>query len=94
MAWLSAWLVASVGTTFFWLPRFYRKEPESRSALIELLAAGCALVAVRETFGIPLGMCGVLEDYQAYYFGSQGWEFLELAASGRTSCSPASASGF
>ncbi len=24
-------------------------------------------------------MCGVLGGCQAYYFGSQGWEFLELA---------------
>ncbi len=38
--------VAWVGTTIFWLPRFYKKEPESQSALIELLSAGCAIVAV------------------------------------------------
>ncbi len=36
------------------------------------------MAAVRGTFGIPLGMCGVLDGCQAYYFGSQGWEFLEL----------------
>ncbi len=75
MAWMSAWLVASVGTTIFWLPRFYKKEPESQSALIELLAAGCALVAVRGTFGMPLGMCGVLDGWRAYYCNSQGWEY-------------------
>merc|ERR1712000_614334 len=54
------------------------KEPESQSALIELLAAGCAIVAVGGMVGIPLGMCGVIDGWQAYYFGSQGWEFLEL----------------
>ena len=25
------------------------------------------------TFGIPLGLCGVLGGWQAYHFGSQGW---------------------
>ncbi len=25
------------------------------------------------TFGIPLGLCGVLDGWQAYRFGSQGW---------------------
>ena len=70
--------VAWVGTTVFWLPRFYKKEPESQSALIELLAAGCAIVAVGGMVGIPLGQMGILDGWQAYYFGSQGWEFLEL----------------
>ena len=37
-----------------------------------------AATVVRGTFGIPLCMCGVLDGCQAYYFGSQGWEFLEL----------------
>jgi len=70
--------VAWVGTTVFWLPCFYKKEPESQSALIELLAAGCAIVAVGGMVGIPLGQMGILDGWQAYYFGSQGWEFLEL----------------
>ncbi len=72
------WLVASVGTTIFWLPRSYTKEPESQSALVELLAVGCALVAVEGTFGIPSGMCDVLDGCRAHYFGCLGWEFLEL----------------
>ncbi len=48
----------------------------AQSALIELRFAGCALVAVGGTFGIPLGMCGAPDGWQAYCFGSQGWEFL------------------
>ncbi len=72
------WLVASVGTTIFWLPRSYTKEPESQSALVELLAVGCALVAVEGAFGIPSGMCDVLEGCRAHYFGCLGWELLEL----------------
>ena len=37
-------------TTICWLPRFYKKDPESKSALIERLFAGCAIVAVGGTF--------------------------------------------
>ncbi len=50
----------------------------AQSALIELRFAGCALVALGGTFGIPLGMRGAPDGWQAYCFGSQCWEFLEL----------------
>ncbi len=70
--------VGWVGTTIFFLPRFYKQEPVGQSALIELLFAGCAVVAAGGTFGIPLGQTGYLQGGMAYFFGSQGWEFLEL----------------
>merc|ERR1712000_373318 len=66
-----------VGTTIFFLPRF-SKEPAGQGLLIELLFLGCAIVAVGGTVGIPLGQTGYLQGEMAYYFGSQGWEFMEL----------------
>ncbi len=50
----------------------------TRIPLSTLGAQETAATVARGTFGIPLGMCGVLDGCQAYYFGSQGWEFLEL----------------
>ncbi len=72
------WLVAPVGTTIFWLPRSYTKEPDSRSALVEPLAVGGAVVAVEGASGIPSGMCDVLDGCRAHDFGGLGWELLEL----------------
>ena len=57
--------VAWVGTTVFWLPCFYKKEPESQSALIELLFAGCAIVCAGGLFGIPNGQMSWIDGWQA-----------------------------
>ena len=54
------------------------REPEGQSALIELLFAGCAIAGVGGFVGIPIGQMDWIDGWQAYYFGSQGWEFLEL----------------
>jgi nitric oxide reductase subunit B len=69
--------VSWVGATIFFLPRF-SKIPVGQEFLIELLYKGCALVAAGGVFGIPLGQMGILKDDMAYYFGSQGWEYMEL----------------
>jgi nitric oxide reductase subunit B len=69
--------VAWVGTTIFFLPRF-SPVPVLQEFLIELLFVGCSLVAVGGVIGIPLGQMGFLHGDAAYYFGSQGWEFMEL----------------
>jgi nitric oxide reductase subunit B len=69
--------VAWVGTTVFFLPRI-SPAPVLQGFLIELLFAGCAVVAAGGVVGIPLGQMGILKGEAAYYFGSQGWEFMEL----------------
>jgi nitric oxide reductase subunit B len=66
-----------VGATIFFLPRF-SKVPPGQSFLIELLYYGCLVVAVGGVVGIPLGQMGLLEGSVAWYFGSQGWEYMEL----------------
>ncbi|MDP6527054.1 MAG: hypothetical protein QGH15_22990, partial [Kiritimatiellia bacterium] len=72
--------VAWVGTTIFFLPRFSPVQ-RGQALLIEVLFWGCAAVAAGGVIGIPLGQMGILKGAAAYYFGSQGWEFMEL---GRT----------
>ncbi len=72
--------VAWVGTTIWFLPRFYKSNqtPNGQKFLIDLLFIGCLIVAVGGIFGIPLGQSGYLQGEMAYLFGSQGWEFMEL----------------
>merc|ERR1712000_158413 len=86
--------VAWVGTTVFWLPRFYKKEPESQSALIELLAAGCAIVAVGGMVGIPLDRWAFLMVGRHTTSAARAGSSWNSAAFGRIFCSLASASGF
>jgi len=66
-----------VGYTLFFLPGF-SQVPSRQRFLINLLFAVCVIVGVGALFGIYLGQTGLLSDKVAYWFGSQGWEFLEL----------------
>jgi nitric oxide reductase subunit B len=66
-----------VGYTIFFLPRLSR-VPSGQRFLINLLFGVCVLVGAGALFGIYLGQTGYLSDELAYWFGSQGWEFLEL----------------
>jgi nitric oxide reductase subunit B len=52
--------------------------PYGQHFLINLLFVGCVIVALGGVIGIPLGQTGYLQGEMAYYFGSQGWEFMEL----------------
>ena len=66
-----------VGYTIFFLPRLSR-VPRGQRFLINLLFGLCVLVGGGALFGIYFGQMGYLSDEAAYWFGSQGWEFLEL----------------
>lgn len=67
-----------VGYTIFFLPRL-SKVPKGQQFLINLLFGLCVLVGAGALFGIYLGQMGYLgSGAVAYYFGSQGWEFVEL----------------
>jgi nitric oxide reductase subunit B len=66
-----------VGYTIFFLPRL-SKVPRGQKFLINLLLVLC-LVAVPASFvGIYLGQTGIITGGLAYWFGSQGWEFMEF----------------
>jgi len=66
-----------VGYTIFFLPRI-SKVPSGQKALINLLFFLCVVTGVGAIVGIFMGQTGILNDNMAYWFGSQGWEFMEL----------------
>ncbi len=66
-----------VGYTIFFLPRLAR-VPRGQLYLINALFGLCVLVGAGALFGIYFGHMGYLSDTAAYWFGSQGWEFMEL----------------
>ncbi len=66
-----------VGYTIFFLPRL-SKVPSGQKFLINLLFTLCIVVGVGSLVGIYLGQTGILIGDLAYWFGSQGWEFMEL----------------
>ena len=66
-----------VGYTIFFLPRI-SKVPPGQKALINALFVLCVVTGGGTLFGIYLGQTGMLSDGAAYWFGSQGWEFMEL----------------
>jgi len=66
-----------VGYTIFFLPRL-SKVPKGQGFLINLLFTLCIIVGAGSLVGIYLGLTGILTGDAAYWFGSQGWEFMEL----------------
>ncbi|MCC6201880.1 MAG: cbb3-type cytochrome c oxidase subunit I [Gammaproteobacteria bacterium] len=67
-----------VGYTIFFLPRL-AKIPNGQKFLINLLFGIAVIVAVGALGGIYTGQRGwISDDKMAYWFGSQGWEFIEL----------------
>ncbi|MBS2037038.1 cbb3-type cytochrome c oxidase subunit I [bacterium] len=66
-----------VGYTVFFLPRLSR-VPRGQQLLIHLLLGISVLVGAGVLFGIYFGMSGSMPDTLSYWFGAQGWEFVEL----------------
>jgi nitric oxide reductase subunit B len=66
-----------VGYTVFFLPRL-AKVPKGQKFLINLLFFACVVVAVGSLAGIYTGQRGWISDEMSFWFGSQGWEFIEL----------------
>lgn len=67
-----------VGYTIFFLPRL-AKVPKGQLFLVNLLFVGACIVAVGAAVGIYMGQRGWFNnDTLSYWFGSQGWEFIEL----------------
>jgi len=69
--------MAWVGYTIFFLPRI-SKVPNGQLALINLLFGISIFTGIGALVGIYLGQTGMITGSLAYYFGGQGWEFLEL----------------
>ncbi len=69
--------MAWVGYTVFFLPRISR-VPNGQLFLINLLFGICIVTGVGALVGIYAGQTGMITGATAYWFGSQGWEFMEL----------------
>lgn len=69
--------MAWVGYTVFFLPRISR-VPDGQLFLINLLFGICIVTGVGALVGIYMGQTGMISGTTAYWFGSQGWEFMEL----------------
>jgi nitric oxide reductase subunit B len=69
--------MAWVGYTIFFLPRI-SKVPSGQLALINGLFALCMVTGVGALVGIYVGQTGIITGDTAYWFGSQGWEFMEI----------------
>jgi len=69
--------MAWVGYTVFFLPRVSR-VPKGQLALINGLFALCIVTGVGALVGIYAGQTGMITGQTAYWFGSQGWEFMEI----------------
>jgi nitric oxide reductase subunit B len=69
--------MAWVGYTIFFLPRI-SKVPKGQLALINSLFYICIFTGVGALVGIYMGQTGMITGQTAYWFGSQGWEFMEL----------------
>lgn len=67
-----------VGYTIFFLPRLSKKVPRGQKFLINVLFTMCVITAIGALGGIYLGQTEILTGSLAYWFGSQGWEFMEL----------------
>lgn len=66
-----------VGYTIFFLPRL-ADVPRHQGKLINLLFWLCVIVGVGGVLGLYSGYTGLITGLAAYWFGSQGWEFMEL----------------
>jgi nitric oxide reductase subunit B len=69
--------MAWVGYTIFFLPRISR-VPNGQLFLINSLFAICIVTGVGALVGIYAGQTGMITGATAYWFGSQGWEFMEI----------------
>jgi len=69
--------MAWVGYTLFFLPRISR-VPDGQLFLINALFAICLFTGVGALVGIYVGQTGIITGAAAYWFGSQGWEFMEI----------------
>ncbi|MHB0994878.1 MAG: nitric-oxide reductase large subunit [Elusimicrobiales bacterium] len=73
------WIAASwIGASIYLAPIISGKEPKHQGLLVDLLFGAVILVAVGSLVGTALGVHGVFSEKLWFWFGHQGWEYLEL----------------
>ncbi len=72
------WIATAwIGTTLFVSPRVGGREPKAQGLLVDVLFVAVVVVALGSLIGEVLGIKGLL-DKAWFWFGHQGWEYLEL----------------
>jgi len=73
------WIATSwVGTAVYLAPVISGREPKGQGVLVNLLFVAILIVAVGSLAGEVLGIKGKLGGDTWFWFGHQGWEYLEL----------------
>ena len=73
------WIATSwVGTAIYLAPIIGGREPKGQGILVNILFIAIVLVAVGSLAGEALSIKGMLGGESWFWFGHQGWEYLEL----------------
>ncbi len=72
------WIATTwIGASIYLAPVISGKEPKNQGLLVNILFGAVVLVAVGSLAGTALGAKGYFTDATWFWFGHQGWEFLE-----------------
>lgn len=73
------WIAVSwVGSALYIGPLIGGREPKAQGILVDILFIAILIVALGSLFGEVLGIKGYLTEQTWFWFGHQGWEYLEL----------------
>jgi len=73
------WIATAwIGMTLFVSPRVGGKEPTGQGFLVDILFIAVVIVVAGSLTGEVLGIKGLIGDKLWFWFGHQGWEYLEL----------------
>ncbi|MCP4723739.1 MAG: nitric-oxide reductase large subunit, partial [bacterium] len=73
------WIATSwVASAIYLAPLISNREPKGQGLLVNLLFGAILIVAVGSLTGEVLSIKGLLGDETWFWFGHQGWEYLEL----------------
>ncbi|CAG0967643.1 MAG: cbb3-type cytochrome c oxidase subunit I [Candidatus Methanoperedens sp.] len=73
------WIAVSwIGASLYLSPLLIGKEPKHQGLLVNVLFIAVLIVAVGSLLGEAAGIKGLLSGDLWYWFGHQGWEFMEL----------------
>lgn len=73
------WIATTwIGAAIYLAPVISGREPKNQGILVNILFVAVVLVAVGSLIGTALGSKGYFGENTWFWFGHQGWEYLEL----------------
>ncbi len=73
------WIAATwIGASIYLAPVISGREPRGQGTLVNLLFGAVLVVAVGSLVGTALGINGYFSEKAWFWFGHQGWEYLEM----------------